>query len=125
VTRMGLILLACCPALAATDPCVTLGIPVWTNGQVQMTLNGEPGVSYVVESSHDLQTWAPVLTNSDAAPSRLISLDAPGDGSFYRMSRRALPRIGAGITTQSNINFLGNRIFQSCGEGIVRTPQNG
>jgi len=44
-------------ALGRARPLLTLGLPVWTNNQVQFVLTGESGVAYVIESSADLQNW--------------------------------------------------------------------
>src|SRR5436309_15799669 len=63
------------------DFCLNLGTPVWTNHQVQFSLTGESGVSYVIESSGNLQDWAPVVTNSDFAITRLITVDASSAAS--------------------------------------------
>src|SRR5436309_9261589 len=78
-------------APAAQDPSVILGRPAWMGNQVQFTLTGESGVSYVVESSADLQTWAPVVTNSAVGITRVITTDAPSGARFYRAVRSRLP----------------------------------
>ena len=59
----------------------------YTNGQFQFTLCGRTNVDYVIVAStnvlHGLQTWTPVLTNSDSSPIRLISVNAPPDRRFF------------------------------------------
>src|SRR2546427_10762725 len=82
-------------AFSTQDAGLKLGVPVWTNGQVQFTLTGESGVSYVIEQSADLRTWAPLLTNSESSIARVITTDAPDGVGFYRARRGKLPALGA------------------------------
>src|SRR5712691_2301676 len=92
------VLLACLVLSSASicvyswqDPCLVLGVLAWNTNQVLLTLTGESGVAYVIESSPDLQSWAPVATNSDAGITRTVFLSAPADASFYRATRGPLP----------------------------------
>jgi hypothetical protein len=59
----------------------------YTNGQFQFTLCGNTNVEYVIVASTNvlagLQTWAPVLTNNDSSPIRLITVNAPPDRRFF------------------------------------------
>src|SRR5437879_12535703 len=83
--------------LSAQYPSVALGAPVWTNDQVQLTLHGESGVTYVIESSGDLRTWAPLATNSDSGTARLITVEATSGARFYRAVRGPLPLFSAAL----------------------------
>jgi hypothetical protein len=97
-------------ALAVQDLGLRLGVPISANGQVQFTLTGEAGVRYVVESSPDLQSWTPVLTNSDPAITRVIAVDAPDRQSFYRASRGPLPLFAFAVAAKRGIDFKGNSV---------------
>jgi len=112
--RMGLggliLLFTLVEVLAVQDAGVHLGVPIWSNGQVQLTLTGEAGVSYVVESSPDLQSWTPVLTNSDPAITRVIAVGAPDRQSFYRASRGPLPLFAFAVAAKGGIDFKGNNV---------------
>ncbi len=96
----------CC----AQDPCLILGSPVLTNNQFQVSLIGESGVSYVIESSPDLVNWASVATNSDSSISRLIDVAAPASAVFYRANRGPLPLFIAALTARKRLDLVGNGI---------------
>jgi hypothetical protein len=64
---------------------------VWTNGQFQFTLNYWSGATVVIESSPDLVTWTPVLTNSDSDQHFPITVAAPGNMVFYRTVAHPVP----------------------------------
>jgi hypothetical protein len=95
--------------LAAEDPCITLGLPVRNNGQVQFQLSGEPGVTYIIESSSHLQSWVPVWTNV-YAPLGLVAFNSSDEQAFFRVVRGPLPRFAGALTAEQNINFKGNSI---------------
>jgi len=97
-------------SFAATDPFLLLSVPVITNGQLQVTLQAESGVSYVIETSPDLQNWSPVLTNSDTNLTRLITLSAPTDPAFARALRQPLPVYASTLAAKSYVNLQGNSI---------------
>ncbi len=61
-----------------------LGIPSYDGAQVQFTLFGEANVSYIIQSSSELQTWVNVLTNTSASASRPISLSSSSSQQFFR-----------------------------------------
>jgi hypothetical protein len=61
-----------------------LSAPSYAGGQFNFTLNGQANVSYIIQSSINLQTWTPVQTNVSANATRPISLSAPATSSFYR-----------------------------------------
>ena len=62
----------------------TLSAPRYAAGQFRFTLNGQPNATYIIQSSTNLQSWTPVVTNTSAAASRSIILAAPNARSFYR-----------------------------------------
>lgn len=62
----------------------TLSGSAYAAGQFQFTLNGQANVTYLIQSSTNLQTWTPAVTNTSAAATRPISLAAPEARSFYR-----------------------------------------
>ena len=90
-------------ANSIVDPCVNLTAPIQTNGQVSLALSGEPGVSYVVQSSQDLQNWAPAATNGDSAITRVLTFPAPDAAGFYRVSRAPLPRFDCAIAVRGEV----------------------
>src|SRR5438445_6317133 len=92
------------------DPCMVLGVLAWNTNQVLLTLTGESGMAYVIESSPDLQSWAPVATNSDAAITRTVFLSAPADTSFYRATRGPLPMFEGALVARTNIDLTGNNV---------------
>jgi len=96
--------------LSAQDPCLNLGVPVWTNNQIQFTFSGESGVTYNIESSADLQNWSPVATNSDPAVMRVITLDASAQANFYRIARAGISKVAAGFTFKQGVSFKGKSI---------------
>jgi hypothetical protein len=109
--RIGLLLACLLAALAETPALSTqLGTPVWTNGQVQFTLNGVSGVSYVIEHSPDLQTWTPLLTNSGFSATRVITADAPDAAGFYRAFKVPIPLFTAALGATGNIDLNGTSI---------------
>jgi hypothetical protein len=107
----SLLLGASFQVLSAQDPSVSLGPPLWTNDQVQLTLHGESGVAYVIQSSADLHNWAPLVTNSDSGTARLITAEAPNHALFYRAVRGPLPLFSAALAAVGNINMKGNNLF--------------
>jgi hypothetical protein len=93
---------------AAIDPNLTLTPPIWTNGQVQFALIGEPGVTCVIQSSPDLLNWTPVLTNIDSGDTRGITLDAPDAANFYRATIPSFPHFSYAVAAGTTINANGN-----------------
>ncbi len=77
---------------------VTLGKPLATPPSLQIILNeglasvhlfGEPGNTYITESSHDLQAWIPLGTNQLSASTALI-LDSGTTNDLARFYRARL-----------------------------------
>ncbi len=109
------VLLACLVLWSASicgyswqDPCIVLGVLAWNTNQVLLTWTGESGVAYVIESSPDLQNWAPVATNRDVAITRTVLFSAPADASFYRVARGPLPLFAGAVVARTNIDVNGN-----------------
>lgn len=94
--------------VSLADPQVSLEALSSTNGQIQFALNGESGVSYVIESSADMSNWTPVLTNNDFTVTRAISLSSAGGTSFYRARRAPLPLFQYALGARDNINMAGS-----------------
>jgi uncharacterized repeat protein (TIGR01451 family) len=64
-----------------------LAIQPVLNGQYELTVAGVPGQTYVIQSSPDLSTWTPVLTNTAVAGSPIVFPISPQSASraFYRV----------------------------------------
>jgi len=81
------------------------------NGEVQFTLKGQFGVTYVIESSTNLQNWdavsTVVSTNNYGTPV-LITVPESTQAGFLRARRGPAPMFSAALTAWSNISFLGN-----------------
>src|SRR5205085_6549890 len=60
-----------------------LSQPVYSGGQFHFTLTGEANVTYIIYASSDLQTWAPVATNSSVFATRAIDVTAPPSQRFF------------------------------------------
>jgi len=91
-----------------SDPQIALGAPVLTNGQVQLTLNGEPGISYIVESSPDLLNWTAIATNNDSGALRILTLEADAFAPYYRVSRAPRPLAIFALATRGNMALNSN-----------------
>ena len=68
--------------VVATPP--VLSAPSYGSGQFSFTLNGQANVSYIIQTSPNLQTWMPVVTNTSPDAIRPITVSAPGNLNFYR-----------------------------------------
>jgi hypothetical protein len=56
-----------------------------TPGQLQLLLNGQPGLTYILEASSNLLTWQAISTNSLSSNSTSILLPMTNAASmFYR-----------------------------------------
>lgn len=90
------------------DPCVRLSAPVSTNGQIQLTLNCESSITYILQSSGDLEHRNSILTNSEPSIVRIFNLPAAGTVSFYRVKRDPLPLFAYAVAARTNIDTNGN-----------------
>jgi hypothetical protein len=61
-----------------------LSAPMYAAGQFQCTLQGEAGVSYVIQSSADLVSWTSVVTNASGGATRQITLPSSASRNSYR-----------------------------------------
>ena len=68
--------------VVATAP--VLSASSYAGGQFSFTLNGQANVSYIIQTSQNLQTWMPVVTNTSPDAIRPITLSAAGNLNFYR-----------------------------------------
>jgi hypothetical protein len=75
--------LAAVQVLPPPTPPILSG-PAYAAGQFQFTLSGQANVTYIIQSSTNLQSWTSAVTNASAAATRPISLAAPAVRSFYR-----------------------------------------
>ncbi len=69
-------------AATPTQPILTM--PTITSTQIQFVMIGESSRTYVIESSTNLQTWAPVFTNSPGNATNTILLNKSGPYGFFR-----------------------------------------
>jgi hypothetical protein len=90
------------------DPRLILWAPVLTNNQIQLTLNCESSITYILQSSCDLQHWNSILTNSDPSIVRIFDLAAPSSVSFYRVRRDPLPLFAYAVAARTNVITNGN-----------------
>ena len=104
---LGLLSPSFLPA-STLDTNLTLTSPILTNGQVQLSVLGEPGVTCVIQSSPDLSSWTPILTNSDFSPTRVVTVDAPNDSSYYRAVIPSFPHFGYAVAAVTTVNLNGN-----------------
>jgi hypothetical protein len=98
-------------ALAVQDTNLTLEKPVLTNNQVQLTLHCDRAFQYFIESSTNLQNWARAATNYQRRDTRIITLPASGDTTFYRAVRGVLLCVQPGISAAGDISFSGNHVY--------------
>src|SRR5688572_8032511 len=73
--------------LVAIQPVLTNA--AWSGDHFQFTLQGETNVAYILESSTDVRTWAPAMTNSEWHATRTIIVPAASSQTFWRV--RPLP----------------------------------
>ena len=64
---------------------ITLSVAGTTNGVVQLSGTGVPGLSYVVQASTDLMTWQAISTN--IAPFQFTDPTTNFPARYYRLSR--------------------------------------
>jgi len=64
----------------------TLSAATALPGQLRLTLQGQPGASYIIQSSPDLKTWTLISTNTLSAAATNINLSISGAATdqFYR-----------------------------------------
>ena len=94
-----------CPALALTGTPPVLANAVGSRDQFQFTLRGQTNVIYVIETSSDLRTWTPALTNSDPHATRTITAPAVSSAAFWRIRRAPEPLFSHAIAARGTINM--------------------
>jgi hypothetical protein len=100
-----------CVALTGSPPALTNAS--WSGEGFQFTLHGQTNVSYIVESSSDLRTWTPALTNSDSHATRVIVAPAVAGHTFWRVQRPPSPAFAYAIAARSNVTLGGSARIDS------------
>jgi len=75
------------PAVISVAPAVvSLRAALLPSGSLQITLQGQPFQTYVIEASADLATWSPIVTNSTTAEGLMNCVDPTSSANqqFYR-----------------------------------------
>src|SRR5688572_19514858 len=80
----------------------------WSGDQFHVTLQGEANVGHIIESSLDLSTWTPALTNASSEAMRTITLPAPANQGFWRVRAVPAPRFGYAILARGSVNLVGS-----------------
>jgi hypothetical protein len=98
-------------ALSGTPPVLTNAI---TSGdQFQFTLRGQTNVIYVIETSSDLRTWTPALTNSDPHATRTVTVSAMSGAAFWRVHRAPAPLFSHAVAARGTVNLGGSGLIDS------------
>jgi len=80
---------AAMPQQVLTAP-LRLAVRMMMDGSVALSLTGQPGVGYTLETSSDLVNWKPWVTFLSAGVTTTLS-DLPGTGvKFYRVVRQSV-----------------------------------
>jgi hypothetical protein len=90
---------------------VNLTASVPTNGALQISFNDDSGLPYVIESSPDLVTWAPIATNTSWKPwatNLQLSVDATEQVQYYRVWRSSWPLLRWAVAANGNISMNGS-----------------
>lgn len=61
-----------------------LSAPSYSGGQFHFTIQGTANITYLIESSSNLQAWTVVATNVSTSANRTVSIAAAGNHNFYR-----------------------------------------
>src|SRR5688500_13220665 len=102
-----------CPAIALSGTPPVLTNAITSGDQFQFTLRGQTNVIYVIETSSDLRTWTPALTNSDPHPNRAITLPAIPNAAFWRIRRPTSPVFSHAIAARGTVNLGGSGFIDS------------
>jgi len=81
----------------------------YSAGQFHFQISGESNAAYIVESSTNLQSWRPVVTNTDSGETRAILVSALNDRSYYR-AFVATPVFAFALAAKDYINLDGNNL---------------
>jgi len=96
-----------CSAFALPEIQPVLTNAVLSGNQFQFTLQGETNVSYILESSSDLRTWTPSVTNSESQTTRTIIVPAASSQTFWRVRPIPSPLFEYAIVAQGTVNLGG------------------
>jgi hypothetical protein len=115
-----------CPALALTGTPPSLANAVRSGDQFQFTIRGETNVSYIIESSTNLSTWAAAITNSDSQATRAVIVPATDAQGFWRVRPVPSPLFAYAILAQTNIQLGGTgRIDSFDSSNVLESGPNG
>ena len=110
-------------ALTGTPP--TLTDAMWSGNQFQFTLRGQTNVSYIIQSSSDLRTWTPVVTNSDPRATRTVVLPAAQSAAFWRIQRVPGPLFEYAIAARGSVSLGGSGRIDSFNSTNALESTNG
>ena len=79
----------------------------WSGGQFHFMLQGEANVGYIIESSSDLSTWRPSMTNWDSHATRNITVPAVDAQTFWRVRPAPGPVIQHAIVARGGVILSG------------------
>jgi hypothetical protein len=102
-----------CSAQALMTVAPVLTNATWSGNQFQFTLLGETNVSYILQSSADLRTWTPALTNSDLHATRTVIVPAAGPQTFWRVRPVPGPAFEHAILARGSITLGGTGLIDS------------
>jgi len=80
----------------------------WSGNQFQFALQGEANVGYIIESSSDLSTWNPSVTNWDSQATRNITVPAVDAQTFWRVRPAPGPVIQHAIVARGGVILSGS-----------------
>jgi hypothetical protein len=71
---------------------ISLSSPLLSSGSFSFSYSADPGLSYVVQSSSDLLSWAAIITNvASSNPATFTDPQVAGPARFYRVGRMPNP----------------------------------
>jgi hypothetical protein len=80
-----------------------LSAPMAGIEQFEFTLTGQGNVTYLIETSPDLQNWSTAATNYSIQPVRAVQIAPTDNALFFRARVQPLPEVGAGIRRQTSL----------------------
>src|SRR5215472_250282 len=85
--------------------------PILTNGVFQFFLSGEADITYIIQSSPNLQNWTPLVTNSDCASVRSLAVAAPSGPAYYRAWARRPRLYGGAFSALAGVELKGSKVM--------------
>jgi hypothetical protein len=104
----AVLLAAVYSAAALTTIAPLLTNAVRSGDQFQFTLRGQTNVPYIVETSSDLRTWMPAVTNSDTQPTRTVVVPSANRRGFWRVRPVPGPLFEYAVAAQGSVNLGGS-----------------